>query len=276
TFKSIYTEDQTLRSVEKKDYVFINLNNLDLYYIMQKRKGNATENTLMRSDIIKKIYELPEESKEHLMHMLQHGDLSIEDIDGKELSILKNKKVIAIYEGKNYKGGDLKMYADMLLDEAQLWIYQIVKEITSGLTDYTESSKDSSEKPKKKVMAQVNMPHLFDGKYDIWKFLETKKGVDAEFEVDPLKYTSKELSILLVAIFKAELKTEGIIFMPYYRAKYTDVNSSYVTKYEVLYCPKFKGVKDTSEPKPSGKKPPKKTGIRGLKPATAGEFKLIK
>jgi hypothetical protein len=53
TTKDVWTSDQTLRSIEEKDYMFVNLNNLELYFITQRRKRNKTEKTLMRSDIIR-------------------------------------------------------------------------------------------------------------------------------------------------------------------------------------------------------------------------------
>jgi len=242
TSKEVYTEDQTLSTIEKKDYMFVNLNNLDLYYILQRRKKNATENLLMRSDILKKIHTLPPESKEHLMHLLDYGDLPIEDLQGKELSILKNKKVIDVYEGKRMKKGDLSEYVQFALDGLIETINMIVTEITTGISGMGEDSdkKKEEEKPKKKVMAEVSMPHLYGGKYDIWKFLEAEKGISYGAEIDSLTYTSTEVSSMLKSIMKGKVKSEGIIFMPYCRVKYADEKDK-VLRYENMMLPKFKG-----------------------------------
>jgi hypothetical protein len=269
SLKDIWTEEQTLRSVEKKDYMFVNLNNLDLYYLLQKRKKNATESILLRSDIIKKIYTLPEESKSHLLNLLDFGDLPIEDLAGKELSILKNKGVIDIYEGRKFKS-DLVGYAMMLQMGITETVNMVINEIVSGITTFGEGSEKPKveEPPKKKVKAVVAMPHLNGGIYDIWKYMEVTKGLRQDAEIDALNYTSSDISKILKSVMKAKVKSEGIIFMPYFRTKYADSQGK-VTKYEVLISPKFKGDEkkevDTHKGGPKIKRKP-----------IAGEYKLIK
>jgi len=270
SYTDMSTEDQTLRTVEKKDYLFVNLNNLDLYYLTQKRARNATEYTLMRSDIIKKIYTLPGESQQHLLNLIDHGDLPVEDIQGEELSILRNKKVIDTYEGKRMKTGSLAEYAQMILEEALETLNLIVSEIVTGISAMGEETKGKvEEKPKKKVYAVINMPHVYGGIYDIWKYMDAEKGLRQGAEIDGLNYTSKEISALLKSIMKAKVSSEGIIFMPYYRTKYVDPKGK-VTKYEVLVAPKFK--KEVSAQ--NGEVVVKV--VKPKKKSIAGDFKLIK
>jgi len=274
TLKEIYTEDQTLRTLEKKDYLFVNLYNLDLYYVLQKRRWGSTEKVLLRTDILKKIFELPEASREYLIHLLDHGDLPVEDLEGKNLSILKNKKVIEIYEGKRY-GTDLMDYIKLINDELSEWLKVIVYELTNAFTDTNYSvsgggGKDAeAAQAKKKVRADVPMPHSGGGVYDIWKHLDTASGLVAEGEIDTLRYSSKDVSKILSSIMKGKARSEGIIFMPYYRAKFVDSRGE-VVKYEVLIAPKFKGEK--GESKDGATKPSAKIRRKPL----AGEFKLIK
>ncbi len=272
TTKDVWTRDQTLRTIEKKDYLFINLTNMDLYYVMQKRKKNRTENRLMRSDIIRKINDLPEYSKEHLLHLLEHGDLPVEDLEGKELSILKNKKVINIYEGRKGGAGTLMEYAEMFLEGLIETINMLIDEIVSGIGSMGEGGRERpEEKPPKKVTAEVNMPHLYGGKYDIWKYLEVEKGIKSYAEVDPIVYSSTEVGKLLKSIFNGTVKKEGLIFLPYYRAKYVDQRSNR-TKYEILVAPNFKG-EEAPEKKRDVRKGPR---IKAKKKPLAGDFKLIK
>ncbi|MFH0862853.1 MAG: restriction endonuclease [Candidatus Altiarchaeota archaeon] len=268
--KDVWTEDQTIRSVEKKDYLFVNLNNLDLYYMIQKRKKNATERLLLRSDIIKKIFGLPEESKQYLLNLLDYGDLPIEDLQGMDLSILKNRKVIDTYEGNRMKKGDFTEYVQMFLEGLVETINMIVDEILYGLSSWGEGTEKKTEevKPKKKVMAVVNMPHVFGGIYDIWKYLETTRGLRTDASIDALNYSSNDVSKILKSVMKGKVRPEGVLFMPYFRAKYLDKEGK-VSKYEMLVTPKFRdeAAKDAAEktpPKPPRKMPP------------AGEFKLIK
>jgi hypothetical protein len=274
TLKELVTEDQTLRSVEKKDYMFVNLNSLELYYILQKRKKNVTESMLMRSDIIKRINGLPDESKEHLLHLLDFGDLPIEDLQGKELSILKNKKVIEIYEGdKGSTAESLRELAEVFLEGMIETVIMVVDEIVSGISsmgEEREKPKKDEEKPKKKVTAVVNMPHLIGGIYDIWKYLEAVRGMKEEAETDPIVYSSNEVSRILKSVMKGKVRSEGIIFMPYYKGKYVELKTGNV-KYEVLVAPRFKSLE------PHGKKPETgKAAPKIKRRPVAGEFKLIR
>jgi len=124
----------------------------------------------------------------------------------------------------------------------------IVDELISGLTTMGEgSTTKDAEKPKKKVEAYVTMPDTYEGIYDMWAFLETEKGHKIDSELDPLVYSSGSQIPLLSAILKAKVTTEGIIFLPYYRAKYMNPKSKKVTKYEILYVPKFRQAEKTEE-----------------------------
>ncbi|MBD3387751.1 MAG: hypothetical protein GF416_01770 [Candidatus Altiarchaeales archaeon] len=279
TMKDVWTSDQTLRSVEKKDYLFVNLNNLELYYLMQKRRKNKTEYTFMKSDIIRKIHDLPEYSKQHLLDLLDHGDLPIEDLEGKELSILKNKKVIEIYEGKRTGPSEFVDYLEMALNSILETINIIINEVLIGLASMGEGSESpgvKEEKPQKKVSAQINMPHFHGGIYDIWKHLRTEDGVRMDAEMDPLIYSSKTVALMLKSIFNATVKPQGLIFMPYHRAKYVEPKSKKVTKYEILMAPRFKEPSKEEPGEPKKREVRVTPKIKARRKPIAGEFKLIK
>lgn len=270
--KDVESSGESIRSIEKKDYLFINLHNLELYYITRKRKRNTTEYMFRKSEIIRKINDLPEESREHLLDLLEHGDLPVEDLEGKDLSILKNNKVITVYEGKKYTST-----TDQIIDGMMGAVNVIVDELTVGITSMGEGAGGSSgveeKKLSKKVTAEVNMPHKQGGIYDIWKYLETEKGIDFEAEIDPLIHSSKSVAKLVSAVLDAEVTPQGLIFMPYYRSKYVDDNRQ-VTKYEVLVSPKFKGELETGEKK---RAQPRRLSTEKTKRApVAGDFKLIR
>ncbi|MFH1403499.1 MAG: restriction endonuclease [Candidatus Altiarchaeota archaeon] len=277
--KYVGSETQELRVVEKRDFLFVNLNNLDLYYIRQKRKKNSVELSFNRSDIIYKIMTLPEEPKDHLMDLLEHGDLPLSDIEGKDLSILKNKKIINVYEGK--KGASsMTDQAQQALEGMLETVNLIASEISSGISSMGEESpsKPAVEKPKpKKVEAQVNMPHTDGGIYDIWKYLLTEEGVSPMSEMDTIEYSSGQVSSLLGKIMKGGVSREGIIFMPYHRAKYVDSKTGNLTKYEILLSPKFKGAEAGVKKRPSEKKEIKTVRKSQIRTGgVAGDFQLIK
>jgi hypothetical protein len=272
-------ESRELRVEEKRDFMFVNLNNLDLYYIKQRRRKNSVELSLNRSEIISKIMNLPEYPKSHLMDLLEHGDLPLEDLEGKDLSILKNKKIINIYEGRKGASG-MTAYAEQFLEGMLETLNMLIDEITTGISAMgEESGRTVEEKPlPKKVEAQINMPHHEGGLYDIWKHLESREGLRTESDVDIIAFSSKDVGELLGKIMKGDVSREGIIFMPYYRAKYVDANTKKFSRYEILVTPKFKGLekpsKEVSVIEKEVRKIKKKTVVsrRGV----AGEFKLIK
>ncbi len=278
--KDLFTADDTLRHVETKDYLFINLNNLDLYYIQKKRKRSGTERLLMRSDIIAKIYDLPPSSKENLLNLLDHGDLPLDTIGDKELAILQNKRVIEVYEGKRFKGEVIE-YLQLILSGTLETVNLVVSEITAGIGSMGENSPPEKPDipPVKNVAAQINLPHLTGGKYDIWKYLESMKGIVSFGEIDSMKYTSKEIGTLLTSIFQSKIIPQGIIFMPYYRTKFYDETSHAVTKYEVLFTPKFKTEKKITSVEKEMDTKRVKGGVpkvKGRKPTPSSEFKLIR
>ncbi|MFC2162333.1 restriction endonuclease [Candidatus Altiarchaeota archaeon] len=277
TKKYVGTESQDLRIVENRDFMFVNLSNLDLYYIKKRRRRNSVEMSLNRSDILGKIMALPKDPKKHLMDLLEHGDLPHEDLEGKDLSILENKKIIKIYEGK--KGtSDIVEYVEMFLEGLLETVIMLIDELTSGITSMGEGTdRERQEKPiTKRVSAQINMPHHEGGLYDVWKYLETDEGMPGNSEVDQISYSSKKVGTLLEKIMNGASSRQGIIFMPYYRAKFMDSETKKFTKYEILITPRFKGEarKPSSDEGQQSRKSvvkdsPKRVGL-------AGEFKLIK
>jgi len=242
TIKDVWTGTQELRKVEKRDHLFMNLNNLDLYYLLSKRKKNVTETTLNISDLIRKISTLPEDSRTYLMHLMQHGDLLVEDFESVHLTILKNKKVIETYEGDKEKPlKDLTDMAEQFLEGILETMIYIVDELLTGITSMgDEGAKKEEEKPKKKVGAAVNMPDALGGVYDLWNLMEAERGRKLDSDLDPVVYSSSNQIPLLSAILKASVSCEGVMFLPYYRAKYINPKTKKVTKYEILYVPRFK------------------------------------
>ncbi|HDI72761.1 MAG TPA: restriction endonuclease, partial [Candidatus Altiarchaeales archaeon] len=77
-------------NVERRKFAYIDLSSGDLFYIDEGR--------IKRDDFIKNILNLPPESREHLMDLIEHGELPHEHIDGKHLVILKKRGLLGEYE----------------------------------------------------------------------------------------------------------------------------------------------------------------------------------
>ncbi len=284
--KYVHTDTKEISMIEKREYMFVNLHNLDLYYILQKRKKNSVQLSFNKSDILAKIIHLPEDAKSYLMTLLEHGDLPLEDLEGVELSVLQNKKIINIYEGKKGATSVTDM-ATQALDGLLETINLAVDEITTGISSMGEESESSSKITEekslpKKVEAQINMPHTEGGLYDIWKHLDVERGIMHGSDIDSLIYSSKDIAALIGKVMDGKVEREGILFLPYYRARYVDSDTSRFTKYELLVTPKFKGTdksratrSDTEPKKDSVVKVPIKKSTQASK-GMAGDFKLIK
>jgi hypothetical protein len=259
-FKDVWTGEQYLRKTESRDYIFVNLHNLDLYYLSEKRQGNKVERQLMRDGVLRDITELPVASRAHLMDMLKHGDLPIEALDDKDLAILKNKKLISVYEGRKDTTDSMEQFKRFLegVNEVVIIIIDdILDALSSGIseTEKTRPTKDA----KKKVTAQLNLPHQKGGKYDLVHYLKIREGANHDLEADSIDYPSKELTELLSTVFKADIESQGLLFIPYFRARYTKAGSDKLSKYELYVAPSFNG-----SFKPPQDKPDKYSG-RGRK-----------
>lgn len=237
-------EEQGLRKIQSEEYLYVNLNTAELYYIKAVGKRRATGYAIKSSNVLSEIFDLPVEARTHLLDLLEHGDLPLKTIAGKHLSILESKRVIQIYEGKKRAGGNVDMMMSVLQDFLDL-LKMFIDDIAGGLAGLGESSKGSSSKgpaePEKNVAAQLNLPHVSGGIYDLKEYLVIEKeSLDDEGERDFMAYKSKDISSLMGRIFDGVIISKGIIHMPYYRCGYIDKKAHRLLKYEILVSPKFK------------------------------------
>ena len=90
----------------------------------------------------------------------------------------------------------------------------------------------------KSVMAAVNLPHLTGGIYNLKRFLVLDSvWSSASFIEDPVKVPSKVIGNLLAKVFSAKVEPEGVVFMPYFNARFVRPDGKF--RREVLFSPKF-------------------------------------
>jgi len=213
----------------------------------------------MVSDIMGKIMDLPEESKEHLTHLIQHGEIPEKYMEDKFVSILFSNKIIVKREEGKSEGPlmDFVRLATLAVEEVVDFIPLFADSIL-GTTSNLEHKTAEVKEPEKISMvgAKVNLP---GGVFDLRKFLVVRRGSDATVEEeDDVKYPSNKIAEMLSVILNARVKPQGLIFMPYYLCSYVDENTHSLIRREILFIPKFIPPEETKRAR-EVKKPVKKT-----------------
>lgn len=209
--------------VETVANLYVDLNSGNVLYM--------EENRIEENNFIKKILDLPEESRAHLLDLMEHGELDYEHLKGKPLNILEKKGLIGIHEGDRGEG-----ILDILTDE----ITSTVSIATSELTSTTHKAPTPGERAvvkTKQVRTTIEKPTI-DTSFDLGHFIESAE-VDPSFTPDPINYSPEDVLNILKRVYGGnEVSFLGMIYLPYYRCKY--VSDTGVTRFERLIAPKFK------------------------------------
>lgn len=245
----VHLEGDSLGKTENDDFLFVNLNNGDLYYIIRRRSAGAADYSVESSSILKDILELPGEARDHLIHLLEHGELPYKHLDNKFVAILESKGVIRTYDRgqlfSNY--GFLKDAVNIVVfviqevfDLVQLFIHDIMGTEAGVIDRRLGESGGGDSKEDKSVQASVNMPHLYGGIYDLKKFLVVKMVSGLKLKTDRIRYHSSEIASLLKSIFSAvSVSRRGVLFMPYFICTYRGTDVKGLRRREALIAPKF-------------------------------------
>ncbi len=195
----------------REDKAYIDLNSGELCYIEAGK--------IKRNDMIKRIMNLPPESREHLLDLMEHGVMDYEHVKGKYLSILEKKDLVYVYERE-------KGIIITLVDE----VLGIFRSIFHG----------GELKPKevtvKHVRSKLRIPE-FDTSYDLEHFIESSSEIDKDYEPDPVNYKPEEILKILSRFYGSDVKFEGTVYLPYYRCKYLTPTG---VRYKLLLSPKFR------------------------------------
>ncbi len=191
---------------ESRKYAYVDLSDGDLYYIDE---GELKENGLLRQ-----LLELPEEARRQLLELISQGDMLYEHVQGKNLSILMKNGLVGIYDRKRFNGNAFTREVDAF---ASFFAAELGEFVGIKRGDYRNLENNPA---KKYVSANFRMPSL-EHPFDLEHFMEIATA-QKEFDADKEKYSSDEICALLKALTQsAEVKYNYIVYMPYYRAKYT-------------------------------------------------------
>jgi len=241
--KQIPLDESSLEKVENREYLFVNLNTAELYYMQQVRRRRSILYVLRSSSILKEIMSLPPEAKSNLLDLLDHGELPEKYIAEKHLAILDKKELIKIYEGRKRRFTGVLNTIWILFDETRELIIMFLNDIVGGITILEgggEGAVGAGEAlSEKNIQAEVIMPHETGGKYDLRHFLVVDDVINAEIDRDKIKYTSTDISTILKSIFGGSVSHKGVIYMPYYKCRYIDTDTNQISRYEILISPEF-------------------------------------
>lgn len=200
------------KTVREQNKFYINLNNLDLYYV-STRGIFRRERYIANSDLVKKIIDLPMPSIEFLSDIINKGRISHNEL---------NKKYFLFLDG-NF---------DHIL---------ILR--TRGLIGVKGIRMPTARQPITPMIAleyvsKVNIPEFSDIRYDLKEFLAVEKFKDKKYKIDKTKYNLDEILEVIKMLFDGNGKSKGKIYMPYDQCKYVDNQGRY--RYKRLIIAKFK------------------------------------
>lgn len=211
------------RDVETTRYIYVDLNSGTVFHM----EGNMME----EDDFVKRILDLPPESRMHLLDLIKHGELEHAHMKGKPLEILEKERLVWV-QGKSEGRGIF----DILIGEITDIVSIIAREVTA--TGGKEATGGSGVETKKYVRARMVKPNI-DGSYDIGRFIESGPEIDPEFDPDPVNYSPEDVVNVLKNVYRwKEISFVQMAYLPYYRCKY--VSQFGKERFKKLFTPKFK------------------------------------
>lgn len=201
--------------VESRDYVYVNLNTGELYYI----KNHSIKSG---SNLIKKILELPEDARKNLFNLMSEGSMDMERFGSKDIAnILERRGLAKVYSIRK------PSLLDIILEE----ILSIVKTFVTSKAVVSSIPVVEKRRIRKRI-----------GKVKINKFYNLENFIDARipesgFDPDRIIYKPNDVLDVIMQILKRDVVYEDIIYLPYYKCKYV---TSKGARYLTLISPKFK------------------------------------
>ncbi len=218
---------------EESKKLFVDLSTADIPYIEERELRSA--NTL------RIIMELPEESREHLLDLIQYGGLSLKHVEGKHLEILERKGLVVSPKSKSDEKSIIQIMGEELGDTLNVFAKNIsnIPQPRESEIDYTgfghhEAVSDAGGGGR--VRPNIRVPDV-DRSFDLEHFLNTSMDVDENFDADKPKYSAVELRNVLERLYDRKVEFKKMIYMPYYLCKYRTL---YTTRYLRYISPSFR------------------------------------
>jgi len=181
--REIGTLLKKIKTREKTNVFYVNLNNLETYYVEKSALGG--ELTVKTSDALKRVLGLSPRAVEIFADITKFGYASYRYLDKKfmlfleenleHLLMLENRGLIAVRPGHEYG-----------------------------------------------FMVNVSIPEFESPKYNLKNSFEVEKSIDTDCKPDAINYLPEDVLELLRAFFAGTGKFIEIVYMPYYLCRYVD------------------------------------------------------
>jgi len=231
---AVYTLGKPKRAQEEESKkLFVDLSTADIPYIEERELRSA--NTL------RKIMELPEESREHLLDLVQYRGLSLKHVEGKHLEILERKGLVVSPTSRSGEKSIIQIIGDELSDTMNVFAKNVSnipqpRESEINYKKFEHPWTVSDAMGRQRVRANIRIPEV-DRPFDLEHFLNTSTEVDGKFDADKPRYNVVELRNVLERLYDKKVEFKKIVYMPYYLCKYQTI---YTTRYLRYISPSFK------------------------------------
>lgn len=201
--------------VESKDYVYVNLNNGELYHV----KNHEIKS---ESSVLSKILELPEDARKDLFNLMDEGSMDVERLSGKDTAnILERKCLARVYITRK------PSLFNIVLDE----VSNILKTAATDKAVTSSVKVVEQRRIRKKIeKLKINKSHNLEN------FLDTRIP-DSGFDADSIVYKPRDIIDVLARLLKRDVVYEESIYMPHYKCKYVTKEGA---RYIEHISPKFR------------------------------------
>ncbi|MEA1924694.1 MAG: restriction endonuclease [Candidatus Altiarchaeota archaeon] len=230
---AVYTLGKPKRAQEEESKkLFVDLSTADIPYIEERELRSA--------NILRRIMELPGDSREHLLDLIQYRGLSLKHVEGKHLEILERKGLVVSPASKSGEKSIIQIIGDELSDTMNVFAKNVsnIPQPRESKIDYTRFEHPwtvSDVRGRQRVRANIRIPQV-DRPFDLEHFLDTSLEVNEKFDADKPRYNVVELRNVLERLYNKKVEFKKIVYMPYYLCKYTTI---YTTRYLRYISPSF-------------------------------------
>ena len=219
---------------EERRRIFISLSTGEILRLERR--------TILRNPKLRKILDLPEETRQSFLDLLAHGgEMETSAFKRKDLDILEKEKLVKVHRSK--KSGE-RSFMDLLMDEIHSTATVIShttanvinpKESESTITTRRRTGRSIVVEEEGSVKVSFSPPRI-DASYDIERFIETGSEINENFDEDEMKYNYADIKTVLENLYRANVRFDGVYHLPYYLCKYRSLHR---TRYLKLVSPKF-------------------------------------
>ena len=195
------------KTIEESNRFYVNLNNVDLYYVS---KGLGKKPRIKKLDVMEKIIDLPSISIKFLSDIVKKGRITHHELNKKYFLFLNgNFDCIMMLKARDLIDFHPRVYG------ASYGIYA----------------------PHLEYLAKVNILDFDDKRYNLGDFLSTEQIKLEGKKVDETVHKPEEVLETLEVFFAGDGISQDIVYLPYDECTYVDKEGRF--RHDRLIAPRF-------------------------------------